>query len=327
MAEPLKNMYNAAFFDDFAKALTKILKGFDKDQLLDLVYNKEWENLELKQRMRHLSGVLQKLLDPNFKKATTQVLQLTEYLKANHPDQAFQYIFLPDFIEQYGLDDYATSMQAFEHITSMSSCEFAVRPFIAKYPEPAMQQMLAWSKHENHHVRRFSSEGCRPRLPWAMALNDLKKDPSPILPILDNLKEDPSEYVRKSVANNINDISKDHPDITISLVRDWIGKNPNTDWILKHGSRTLLKQGNPEVMELFGLGSIENISIQNFKILSPTVKIGDSLNFEFDISNNNDAERTLRLEYAIYYLRSNGSHSKKVFKISEKEYSWSFHTP
>ena len=104
--------------------------------------------------------------------------------------------------------------------------------------------MLKWSKHKDPRVRRLASEGCRPRLPWAMALPDFKRDPSKILPILEQLKADSDVWVRKSVANNLNDISKDNPELAISIFKKWLGGNKETDWIVKHAARTLLKQGN-----------------------------------------------------------------------------------
>lgn len=181
--------------------------------------------------------------------------------------------------------------------------------------------MLAWSKHEHWGVRRLASEGCRPRLPWAMALPNLKKDPTPIIPILENLKNDPARFVRLSVANNLNDIAKDNPEIVISLAKKWYGESAEVDWVVKHGCRTLLKQGNPEVMEIFGLGYVKDISIENFQISTPKVKVGDSLEFSFNLLNSSNKKNKVRLEYGLYYQKANGTLSKKVCKISEKEYA------
>jgi 3-methyladenine DNA glycosylase AlkC len=196
-----------------------------------------------------------------------------------------------------------------------------VRPFIVKYPDEMMKQMLVWSKHTHWGVRRLASEGCRPRLPWAMALPNLKENPAPIFPILENLKNDPSRFVRLSVANNLNDIAKDHPQTVLDLAKRWKGESEEVDWIIKHGCRTLLKQGHPEVMELFGFDPVKGVCIENFQISSPEVKIGDSLEFSFNLLNNNDRKAGIRLEYGIYYQKANGTLAKKVHKISEKEYT------
>lgn len=148
---------------------------------------------------------------------------------------------LDNYVEQYGLDDYETSVKAIERITQFTSCEFSVHPFIIRYPNEMMVQILIWSKHENWGVRRLASEGCRPRFPWAMALPHLKKDPALIIPILENLKNDPARFVRLSVAYNLNDIVKDNPETVMELVKRWKGESEEVDWIIKHGCRTLLK--------------------------------------------------------------------------------------
>lgn len=320
MAELLKNIYNQQFFEGFINAMQNSIPNFSKKRFLNKIYDEEWENKELKQRMRHISTVLKDFLPPDFKNAIDVIIELIDYLKENQLGLSFEYMFLPDFVEQYGLNNYQTSVIALEKITQFTSCEFAVRPFIIKYPKEMMKQMLEWSQHQHHGVRRFSSEGCRPRLPWAMALPELKSNPSSIIPILENLKNDTSEFVRKSVANNLNDIAKDNPDIVINLVKKWQGESKNTDWIIKHGCRTLLKQGNSEVMELFGFGSVEKININKFKILAPKVRIGTFLEFTFELENTSSLASKIRLEYGLYYQKANGTLSKKVFKISEKEY-------
>jgi 3-methyladenine DNA glycosylase AlkC len=229
---------------------------------------------------------------------------------------------LSDFVLQYGLDDYDTSVQAIEEITQFTSCEFAVRGLIIKYPDDMMKQMLMWSKHRHWGVRRLSSEGCRPRLPWGVALPTLKENPAPIIPILENLKSDVSKFVRLSVANNLNDIAKDNPATVIALVKKWQGESEDIDWVIKHGCRTILKQGNPEAMVLFGFGSaIQNIHIEDFQISTPKVKIGHSLEFAFNLLNGNKEITKIRLEYGLYYQKANGTLSKKVCKISEKDYA------
>lgn len=229
---------------------------------------------------------------------------------------------MDNYVEQYGLDDYDTSVRAIEKITQFTSCEFSVRPFTVRYPEKMMAQMLVWSKHKHWGVRRLASEGCRPRLPWAMALPSLKENPEPIIPILENLKNDPARFVRLSVANNLNDIAKDNPETVINLVKRWQGESQEVNWVIKHGCRTLLKQGNSEVMELFGFGSTgKNIYIEDFQISTPEVKVGNSLEFSFKLLNNNDNRTKIRLEYGVYYQKANGTLAKKVHKISEKEYA------
>lgn len=278
MAEPFKNMYNKQFFDLFTKDLRLVIDDFDAHGFVSQIMDDEWEGRELKQRWIHITSILKKFLPADYKEAIAKILELLDHVKSTRPDFSviddtkfglmLEYgVILNNYVEQYGLDDYETSVKAIEKITQFTSCEFVTHPFIIKYPDEMMKQMLVWSKHEHWGVRRLSSEGCRPRLPWAMALPNLKKDPTPIIPILENLKNDPARFVRLSVANNLNDIAKDNPEIVIDLAKKWKGESKEVDWIIKHGCRTLLKQGIPEVMELFGFDSIRNnIIVEDFKI-------------------------------------------------------------
>ncbi len=332
MAEPFKNMYNEEFFNRFMKDLKVVIPDLDTRSFVSQIMDDEWEKKELKQRTSHITAVLKKFLPTTYKEAIVKILELLAHIEKTQPDSSIiddtkfglmleSGWILDNYVEQFGLDDYETSVEAIERITQFTSCEFSVRPFIIKYPNEMMMQMLAWSDHEHWGVRRLASEGCRPRLPWAMALPHLKKDPASIIPILENLKNDPARFVRLSVANNLNDIAKDNPEIVVDLAKKWCGESTEIDWIIKHGCRTLLKQGNPQIMELFGLGSVKNISIDNFQISTPKVKVGDSLEFSFDLVNNNKRKSKIRLEYGVYYQKSNGTLSKKVCKISEKEYA------
>ena len=122
---------------------------------------------------------------------------------------------------------------------------------IRKYPGKTLKVMKKWSGDKNVHVRRLSSEGIRPRLPWSKKLDMFIDDPTPIIPILDNLIEDKSMFVKKSVANNLNDIIKDNYDAGIRIIRRWSkSKNPDTRWIIKYALRNELKKGNPEAIQL-----------------------------------------------------------------------------
>lgn len=225
-------------------------------------------------------------------------------------------MFVTEYVEKYGLDHFETSANAMEFITQFTSCEFAVRPFILNYEERMMQQMLTWSRHSHSHVRRLASEGCRPRLPWAMALPRFKKDPAPILPILENLKDDPSEFVRRSVANNFNDISKDHPKLVLKIGKRWIGADVNRDKIIKHACRTLLKSGDVRALKLFGFLEPSAIEILHFECDS-SVNMGKHLEFSFFVKNGGRKSSKVRIEYGIDYMKSNGSTNRKIFQISE----------
>lgn len=332
MGEAVKDLFNEQYFDRFTKDLKIVINDLDTREFVLQIMDNDWKNREFKQRIAHIATVLKKFLPTDYKEAVAKILELLDYVERTQPDFSkiddtkftlmLEYGWILDnYVEQYGLDDYETSVRAIERITQFSSCEFSVRPFIIKYPNEMMKQMFIWSNHEHWGVRRLASEGCRSRLPWAMALPDLKENPAPIIPILENLKNDPARFVRLSVANNLNDIAKDNPETVINLAKKWQGKSAKVDWIIKHGCRTLLKQGNQEVMKLFGFDSAKNIKINDFSIITPKVKIGDVLTFGFELLNKNAKTTKVRLEYAIYYQKANGILAKKVHKISEKEYA------
>jgi hypothetical protein len=153
-----------------------------------------------------------------------------------------------------------------------------------------------------------------------MALPKFKKNPAPILPVLELLKDDPSEDVRRSVANNLNDISKDNPEVTLDICEKWQGQNKNVDAIIKHACRTMLKAGNKRAMILFGFGDPSHMKVDNFKTDKETIAIGQDIRFSFDLMINENKKCKVRLEYAVYYMKANGKLSKKVFKITENTY-------
>ncbi|MGY5354573.1 DNA alkylation repair protein [Wenyingzhuangia sp. IMCC45467] len=318
--EPLKNAYNQKFFNAFLNALEKIIPTIDKTEFVNKIFIPTWDQMELKDRMHHIAITLHDFFNTDFRIAINEIKSLIPVLQKHQIPGGYEYLFLPDYVETYGQNYLVESIASFETITPYISCEFAIRPFIIAHPNYVMAKMLEWSFHPNQHIRRLASEGCRPRLPWAMALPKFKKDPSSILPILENLLNDEMPYVRKSVANNLNDISKDHPEILIAFTQKHIGETHGTDWTLKHANRNLLKQAEPRIMKLFGFGNTDQIDVQNVKLNATNIQLGDYLHFSFDMVNNSNTSTLIRLEYAIYYLKQNGTLSKKVFKISEKNY-------
>jgi 3-methyladenine DNA glycosylase AlkC len=314
----IKDIYSHSFYQQFISTLDTVVPNFDKQRFLDLIYDGEFEGKEWKERMKHTTKVLAEFLPENFADAYVLIQEIINTIRMrNNQTDNLVYIFFPDYIESYGIDYFDESVEALVFVTQFISCEFAVRPFILKYKQDMLAKMLKWSKHKSAKVRRLATEGSRPRLPWAMAIPDLKKDPSPLLPILENLKADPSDSVRRSVANNLNDISKDHPDVVLGIAAKWMNNGKETDAIIKHGLRTLLKKGHLDVLKYYGLES-ENISISGLTIKESDIKIGGTLEFCFSIQNNNSSTHKVRIEYGIYYMKSNGVPARKVFKISER---------
>jgi 3-methyladenine DNA glycosylase AlkC len=316
--DALKNVYSEQFFENISKGLIEVIPGFNKKKFLKGIHEEGFDGMELKQRMAHIAKVLQRFMPSDYKESSKLLLRLTDQLQnANIPTQHIEFMFLPEYISMYGQDHFDLSVKAMERVTQFISCEFAVRFFILRYKEKMMQQMLKWSKHKSRHVRRLATEGSRPRLPWAIGVPELKKDPSPIIPILENLKDDECEIVRRSVANNLNDISKDHPDLFLNIIKKWKGSSKETDAIIKHASRSLLKAGYTSILDFYSLNS-KGIKVGKFALKNSSVKIGDKIEFDFKIKNTLGEALVARLEYGIHFRLSNGNLSRKVFKISER---------
>ncbi|SFV70037.1 DNA alkylation repair enzyme [hydrothermal vent metagenome] len=316
MAPLLKDLYNEGYIELLCINIMREYPEFKYTSFKQIIFNTSYKEYALKERMHHISTTLGEFLPKKYSKAI-DILKLI-FTNMNHKYGLENMIF-QDFVEVYGLDSFDTSMRALEVFTHKCSSEFAIRQFILKYEERTMAQMCIWATREDEHLRRFASEGCRPRLPWAIALPAFKSNPASVLKILNLLKDDSSPYVRKSVANNLNDISKDNPQILKDLAKEWIGFSKERDGLLKHGCRTLLKQSDSEVLELFGFTKPKDIFLENF-IHHNAVKLGENLEFSFDICSPTTLGKLL-IEFVVGFLRKNTKHNKKVFKISEGTYT------
>lgn len=320
MPEPLKHRYNKTLISSLAQAITTRYPGFDGSAFEWSVFAKGWENKELKQRMRHIAQCLHQHLPTDYETAINILKPVSENFSG------FEYMFFQDYVECFGLGDFETSISALEHFTKYASSEFAVRAFILQDEKRMMKQMNIWANSDNHHVRRLASEGCRPRLPWAIALPAFKNDPRPILPVLKKLMKDESEYVRRSVANNLNDISKDNPDIVLDWAKQWLSDKSNkqsskqTNKLIKHACRTLLKQGDQRILALFDYAKAKHIKIDEFKV-QHKVKIGEELTFSCYLKTDNKKLGKCRIEFSIDFVKANGKLNPKVFKISEFDYN------
>ena len=315
MNEKLKDIYFTAQSMEFlANTVRLVYPDFNRDAFLVKAFDKQWPDLALKEKMRRTAVCLHEFLPESY---TASI----EILKQAAPEiSGFEALVFPEFVSCFGLHNWGVSLPALGYFTKYGSAEFAIRYFLAEDQGTAMDFMYKWSHDEHEQVRRLSSEGCRPRLPWGIALSSLRKNPQPILPILETLNSDPSETVRRSVANNLNDISKDHPDLILDLCDRWIGNSKNTDWIVKHACRTMLKAGNVRALHLFGFGAPDEINIANLVLDREQIGMGDSVLISFDLIVNTEIESKVRLEYAIDFVKFSGNTSRKVFYIKENSY-------
>ncbi|MGZ4091244.1 MAG: DNA alkylation repair protein, partial [Bacteroidia bacterium] len=245
--EPLKEVFNKKFYESLAKEFKKVDKNFDAKKFVSEV-TKDLDTLELNQRLRKTTEVLKKHLPQDFKKSVTVLKKVIPNIGRGYTTLVF-----PDYVGMYGKNDIDTSLEALKYFTKFGSSEFAIREFLKKDFNKTIRAMKQWAKDKDHHVRRLASEGSRPRLPWSFKLDKVIENPKLTLPILELLKKDEELYVRKSVANHLNDISKEHPKVVLDIVKNWKGASAHTDWILKHASRSLLKQGHTEILAHFGI--------------------------------------------------------------------------
>jgi 3-methyladenine DNA glycosylase AlkC len=309
--EPLKEMFGHTFYKKLANTISSVHPPFSATRFVNEVTH-NIEELSLNQRMRKTSLILHQHLPENYRQAIGILKEVVPQLNGGYTSLVF-----PDFVSQYGLSHFEESLDALKYFTSFGSSEFAIRVFLLQDFERTFKTMLNWSADENFHVRRLSSEGSRPRLPWSFKLDQVIKNPGITSPILENLKCDDELYVRKSVANHLNDISKDAPDHVLKLVNAWDKTHPHTAWIVKRGIRSLLKNGDKKSMNVFGLTKEVKVAIKKFSMANDVVRLNDILQFQFDVVSEKSKPQNLMIDYRIHYYKKSGIQSGKVFKLRE----------
>lgn len=322
MAEPLKNQFGAAIPQKIAAMINAVYPAFESDAFMQQALV-GYAELELMPRARHLAKVMHAFLPPAFDEAVAVLLQsLGPKLEKSVDNGMSPFLYLPHvfFVAEYGLDHFDAAMQAQYELTQRFTAEFSIRPFFEKYPEATLAQMQIWAKDPNEHVRRLVSEGSRPRLPWAPRLRAFQKDPRPVLALLEQLKDDPSLYVRRSVANNLNDIGKDNPKMLISIAEAWlVDANDARKRLLKHALRSAIKRGDQAALKLFGVSEVTGISV-NLIALNPShATIGACVVLAFEIINTSERRHSLLVDFCVHYVKANGQTRPKVFKLKQLE--------
>ncbi len=320
MAAELRSFYSNDYIQLIAKPLEQIT-SINTQEFVSAALCENWPDLSLKERSSHLTDCLVRFLPTDPLAGIDILKKLLPKISGDAQKYADMLcIFVPDYICRY--KDELSLQEALEALCYFTchgtTSELAIRPFLLDQPNDVLKLQKKWLTHSHPNVRRWISEGCRPRLPWAPALPQFKQDPEPILQVLRALMKDNSKFVQKSVANNLNDISKDNPDTALSFAEENFDQNPNTNWILKHGLRGLLKAGNPRALALFGVAPVI-LKNATLKIQLEKLQLGQSQAFEFRAQISSTLPEKLRLEYAVDFRKANGSSSRKVFMISEKE--------
>lgn len=309
--EPLKEMFNRAFYDRLALTMSNVYPEFQRSTFIKEV-TADLSALSLNERMRHTSVVLEKHLPNDYAKALKLLKKAIPLMPGGYTNLLF-----PDFVGLYGLGYFDLSMEALAYFTRFGSSEFAVRCFLKQDIDKGLYWMKKWAGDTDHHVRRLASEGSRPRLPWSFKLDDVIANPALTTPILQQLRQDPELYVRKSVANHLNDISKDHPEYMLNLVAGWDKGNAHTAWIVKHASRSLIKKGHAGSLAVFDFEKQPKVTVEQLAVEPRRLRIGSTLHFSFVLRSDKKRTQKLVVDYIIQYRKKNGTLSPKVFKLKE----------
>ncbi len=229
--------------------------------------------------------------------------------------EPFRYLPFVYFVAEHGIDHFEAAMTAQYELTKRFTAEFSIRSFIERYPEPTLDRLSVWATDDNVHVRRLVSEGTRPRLPWASRLRSFQADPTPVIRLLELLKDDPEEYVRRSVANNLNDIAKDHPELVVAIAnRWWEDGGPERRRLIRHGLRTLIKRGHAGALAVMGFDPGTEVRVAGVRIEPDPVSIGCKVRIEVVLENAAHTPQGALVDLIIHFVKANGSTSPKVFK-------------
>lgn len=318
MPSDLKSFFDARIVNEISADLRRAHSKFDKNNFAKDCLN-GLDGLELIARGWQIAEAMRRHLPKHFPDAATILTRSLPPAGTPRSDDkmdTFRYLPHTQFVSKYGLDHFEESMHAQYELTQRFTAEFSVRPFFEKYPRETHARFVRWAKDPNLHVRRLVSEGSRPRLPWGTRLRAFQKDPSPVLELLELLKDDPELYVRRSVANNLNDIAKDHPDIAIATCRRWANGEANRMWIINHALRSLIKKGNPGALGVVGFAAAPKVQIENVSLSPSKLRIGETLRLSLNVKSLSSRKQDLLIDYAVHYVKANGTAAPKVFKLS-----------
>jgi 3-methyladenine DNA glycosylase AlkC len=319
--EPFKNNLSPELVRCIAGHLEKHLRAFDRGAYEASILAVLPE-LELKQRAQLIADHTHAVL-PSDVCARNEILEAMLYpgegvgidVPSNEQGiRGWGLMPLGMVVGQHGLVEFDGSMALLREMTKRATAEFDVRHFLIADQDRALAIMNDWIGDPSVHVRRLVSEGTRPRLPWGMQLKRLIEDPSPVLPFLETLRDDPEEYVRRSVANHLNDIAKDHPDLVADLAKDWMaGADGNRQRLVRHACRTLIKQGHPGALKALGLNAPE-VRLEALAADTPSVVFGQALEFSARITSRSAKPQPLVIDYLVHFRKANGALAGKVFK-------------
>ena len=318
MAEPLVAQYGPDVPKAIARMVAAVHRRFDTDAFLHDALN-GYEALALMPRGKHIARALQRHLPQDYAQALPIVLASAEQPHGRDPGLSLaSFLYLPHtvFVAEFGLGHFELSMQAQHALTQRFTAEFSIRPYLQQHQDATLARLMEWTRDPNDHVRRLVSEGSRPRLPWASRLPAFQRDPAPVLALLEELKDDPALYVRRSVANNLNDIGKDHPTLLADTATAWLqGATPDRRWIVQHALRTAVKRGEAGALSALGFGASADVTVSQAHVAPQRAVVGGTLAVAFDVTNNTAQAQQVLVDFAVHYVKANGQARAKVFKL------------
>lgn len=321
MSEPqnFKYYFNRDMVQGIASQLQTAYPDFNQASFLEQVMT-ELDALELKARVNLIAKAMRDHLPSDYPTALTIAESMlgepTAYFDGMF-NSGWRLMVLAAFVEHYGLDHLEESLAAMYKITQQHTAEFTIRPYLQRHQEAVLARLQAWVHDPSEHVRRLVSEGTRTRLPWSARLPQFIADPTPVLALLEQLRDDPSLYVRRSVANNLNDIAKDHPDLVIATLQRWSqGASEERQWIVRHTLRSLVKQGHRDALALMGV-SPANIELLNLTLDPDPLPFNGTLTIKLELRNTDQQAHNCIIDYLVYFVGARGQQRSKVFKLRQ----------
>ncbi|WP_180125890.1 DNA alkylation repair protein [Rhodoferax sp. BLA1] len=322
MAEPLIKQYGADVPQAITSMIAPVYPAFDSAGFVAEVMD-GFEELALMARGQHIARALRRFLPGDYPEALAILMASVEQPHGRDPSLTLgSFLYLPHtlFVASYGLDHFEASMAAQHALTQRFSAEFSIRPFLEQHTQATLARFRVWATDPSEHVRRLVSEGSRPRLPWAPRLRQFQADPTPVLALLELLKDDPALYVRRSVANNLNDIGKDHPELLTRITQAWLqDASPERAWIVNHALRSAVKRGEAGALTVLGFGQAAQLAVGQVQISPGQAVMGGAVQISFALTNAQKQPQKVLVDLAVHYVKANGQTRAKVFKLTTLE--------
>jgi len=322
MAEPLIKQYGADVPQAIASMIAPVYPTFDAAGFVSEVLD-GFDTLALMARGKKIAQALRRFLPNDYPEALAILMASVDQPHGRDPRLTLgSFLYLPHtmFVADHGLDHFEASMAAQHTLTQRFSAEFSIRPFLEHHTQATLDQLTIWASDPSEHVRRLVSEGSRPRLPWAPRLRQFQADPTPVLALLELLKDDPALYVRRSVANNLNDIGKDHPELLTRTTQAWLqNASPERAWIVNHALRSAVKRGEAGALTVLGYGQAAQLAVGQVQISPDTPAMGGAVQISFALTNTQNQSQRVLVDLAVHYVKAKGLTRAKVFKLTTLE--------